>query len=132
MRPIRNHERRRFPRFSVDLPLDYQSDDLSKPHGALVLNLSEAGLQLFSLQDLPVGTVLKITVLFPKEFRLSNFKVSAEIVWKSYFNDIDFNGYRYGLRFIELLKEDQWELQELLYSHLSLENFGKIKLIERP
>lgn len=132
MRPIRNIERRRFPRISVDLPLDYQSQGLSKPHGALVLNLSEAGLQLFSLQDLPVGTILNITVLFPKEFKLSTFKVSAEIVWKSYFNDSDFNGFRYGLRFIELLKEDQWELQELLYGHLGLENIGKIKLMERP
>ncbi len=130
MRSIRNLERRRFPRVSIDLPLDYQSQDLSKPHGALVLNLSEAGLQFFSLQDLPIGAVLKITVLFPKEFKLANFKVSAEIVWKSEFNDIDFSGYRYGLRFIEVLKEDQWKLQELLHSYLSLENIDKIKLME--
>lgn len=132
MRTIKNLERRRFPRVSIDLPLDYQSQDLPKPHGALVLNLSEAGLQLFSLQDLPIGTVLKITVLFPKEFRLSNFKVSAEIVWKSDFEDNDIHGYRYGLRFIELLKEDQWELQELLYGHSGLDHMSKFKFIERP
>jgi len=132
MRTKKNFERRRFPRISVDLPLEYQSQDRSKPHGALVLNLSEAGLQLFSLQDLPVGAVLNITVLFPKGFRLANFKVSAEIVWKSVLYDVDFNGYRYGLRFIKLLREDQWELQRLLHSYSGVENRVEVKFMETP
>ena len=50
--------------------------------GAMVLNVSKGGFLMESPSDIPVGTELSITVLYPKGFELANFKVIGKIVWK--------------------------------------------------
>jgi hypothetical protein len=89
-------ERRRYPRFSIDLPLEYQVRSNPKAHGGLVLNASEAGLLLHSIGDMPVGAKLETTVLFPKGYELANFKVTGEIIWKNPDRSNGREAYRYG------------------------------------
>ena len=50
--------------------------------GAIVVNASERGFLIESPRDIPVGTELSITVLYPKGCELVNFKVTAKIVRK--------------------------------------------------
>jgi hypothetical protein len=107
-------EKRKFPRVLMDLPLEYQVLDAPYAHGGLVANASETGLLILSVKSIPVGTKLNIAVMFPKEFQLSNFKVSAEIIWKEIYWKEDWEGYKYGLKFIGLFDEDQWKLKDLL------------------
>jgi hypothetical protein len=107
-------EKRRHPRVLMDLPLEYQVLDAPYAHGGVVANASEAGLLILSIKSMPVGTKLNIAVLFPKEFQLSNFEVSAEIIWKEIYWKEDWEGYKYGLKFIRILDEDQWKLKDLL------------------
>jgi hypothetical protein len=107
-------EKRRHPRVLMDLPLEYQVLDAPYAHGGVVANASEAGLLILSIKSMPVGTKLNIAVLFPKEFQLSNFEVSAEITWKEIHWKEDWEGYKYGLKFIRILDEDQWKLKDLL------------------
>jgi hypothetical protein len=75
-------EKRRYPRLFMDLPLEYKVMDVPHAHGGLVVNLSEVGLLIQSIKDIPVGTNLNIAVLFPKGFELANFEVLAEVIWK--------------------------------------------------
>lgn len=107
-------EKRKFPRVVMELPLEYQVLDAPYAHGGLVANASETGLLILSVKSIPVGTKLNIAVMFPKEFQLSNFKVSAEIIWKEIHLKEDWEGYKYGLKFIGLFDEDQWKLKNLL------------------
>jgi hypothetical protein len=107
-------EKRKFPRVSMELPLEYQVLDAPYAHGGLVANASETGLMILSVKSIPVGTKLNIAVMFPKGFQLSNFKVSAEIIWKEVYLKEDWHGYKYGLKFIGLFDEDQWKLKNLL------------------
>jgi hypothetical protein len=107
-------EKRRFPRLPVDLPLEYRVKDLPHAHGGLVVNASESGLLIYSVKDMPVGLRLNIVVLFPKGFELTNFEVSAEIVWKDLQLHNGSNGYQYGLKIIQMLAEDHWKLKRLL------------------
>ena len=107
-------EKRRHTRVLMDLPLEYQILDAPYAHGGVVANASEAGLLILSIKSIPVGTKLNIAVLFPKEFQLSNFEVSAEIIWKEIYWKEDWEGYKYGLKFIRILDEDQWKLKDLL------------------
>ena len=107
-------EKRRHTRVFMDLPLEYQILDAPFAHGGVVANASEAGLLILSIKSIPVGTKLNIAVLFPKEFQLSNFEVSAEIIWKEIYWKEDWEGYKYGLKFIRILDEDQWKLKDLL------------------
>jgi hypothetical protein len=115
-----NKERRRYPRFFIDLPLEYRDMDGSCLGGGIVVNASEGGFLIEAVRGIPVGKELKITVLYPKGFELTNFKVVAKIVrkepyWKEDWKGNQYwEGYRYGLEFIQISEEDRWKLSILL------------------
>ena len=98
----------------MEFPVEWKISDLPRPHGALTVNLSESGLLIESVSDLPVGETLSLVVLFPKEFALKSLSASAEIVWKEIYWKEDWEGFRYGLRFTEIDEEELWKLQQLL------------------
>jgi hypothetical protein len=112
-----NKDRRRFPRVFMDLPLEYQIMDTPNAHGGLVVNASETGLLIHSIKDMPIGAKLNIAVLFPKAFELTNFEVLVEIVWKDIHLDENWEGYKYGLKFIQIKEEDLQKLRQLLGDH---------------
>jgi c-di-GMP-binding flagellar brake protein YcgR len=105
---------RRYPRVSLDLPLEYRVMNVPYAHGGLVVNASEMGLLINSVKDIVIGSKLNIAVLFPNGFELSNFEVFAEVIWKDHHLEEDWEGYRYGLKFIEILEEDRRKLRQLL------------------
>lgn len=107
-------ERRRAPRKLLDLPLEYRIVNAPYAHGGLVVNVSEAGLLLQSVKNIPVGTRLDVAVLFPKGYELSNFNVIAEVIWKDLYWKEDWEGYRYGLKFVQIREEDYQKLKHLL------------------
>jgi hypothetical protein len=108
------NEKRKYPRFDLDLPLEYQESNSQQARGALVLNASETGFLVHSIKDMPVGTKLKMTVLFPKGFELSNFELFAEIVWKDICWGESWDGYQFGLKLVGILQEDHQKLKQLL------------------
>ena len=108
------NERRNHLRVYMDLPLEYRVSDAPHLHGALVVNVSESGLQIHSTKDLPVGSKLNIAVLFPKGFELANFEVFAEIVWKDMYWQENRGDYQFGLKFVRMLEEDRKKLKQLL------------------
>jgi hypothetical protein len=124
---LNNRERRSHPRFIIDLPLEYRDMDGSCLRGGIVVNVSEGGFLIEAVRDIPVGTVLNITVLFPKGFELVNFKVVTKIVRKGPHRKEDWKGnqywegYRYGLEFIQISEGDRWKLNILLGGQVNLE-----------
>ncbi len=125
-----NKERRIHPRFIIDLPLEYRDVNDSCLRGAIVVNASDGGFLIESPRDIPVGTELNITVLFPKGFRLDDLEVVAKIVWKKPYRKGDWQGnqhwggYQYGLEFIQILAEDRWKLNSLLGGRFNLEQMS--------
>jgi hypothetical protein len=113
-------ERRRYPRVSLDLPLEYRVINVPYAHGGLVVNASEVGLLINSVKNIPIGSKLNIAVLFPKGFELTNFEVLAEIIWKDLYWEEDWEGYRYGLKFIRILEEDCGKLKKILSGQFQL------------
>jgi c-di-GMP-binding flagellar brake protein YcgR len=111
-----NHarERRKYPRFSMDLPVEYRVTSAPNGLGALVINASESGLLVYSVKEIPVGTKLNIAVMFPKEYQFANFEVLAEVVWKDIQWEENWEGYQLGLKFINILEEDYKKLKQLL------------------
>ncbi len=110
-------EKRKYPRVYMDLPLDYWVQYDSDAHGGIVIDASEAGFLIYSREDLPIGTNLRIAVLFPREYELANFEVFAEIVWKKVEEKWE-EGYQYGMKFIQILEEDYRKLRKLLITKL--------------
>ncbi len=114
-------ERRRYPRRLLDLPLEYRVINAPYAHGGLVVNASEVGLRVNSVKNISVGTKLNIAVLFPKGFELTNFEVLAEIIWKEIYLEEDWEGYQYGIKFIEILEEDRKKLKQLLSGQFKMD-----------
>ena len=98
----------------MDLPLEYLAKHDSKARGGIVADASETGFLIHSTEDIPVGTNLKIVVLFPKEYSLADFEVFGKIIWKKAETGGRAKAYQYGVKFVEILDEDFWKLKKLL------------------
>ncbi len=111
-------ERRKSERLLMYLPLEYQMVHPSGLRKGTVVDASEGGILIDSVDDIPVTTRLNLQVLFPKGFELNNFEARAEIVWKDHRPSGKDDGYRYGIKFIELSEDDQRKLRQLLSGRL--------------
>jgi len=124
---LNNRERRRYARIVINLPLEYQEKGDSCLRGGIVVNAGEGGFLIESTRDIPVGTELNVTVLFSKGFELANFKAVAKIVRKEHYSKEDskgnqvWEGYQYGLEFIQILDEDRRKLNWLLGGRFEFE-----------
>ena len=130
MESFDNRERRRYPRVLIDLPIEYREMDESCLRGAIVVNAGEGGFLIESTRDIPVGTELKVTLLFSKGFELDNFEAVTKIVRKEPYRKEDSKGnqywvgYQYGLEFIRILEEDRWKLDYLLGGRFEIEEIS--------
>jgi hypothetical protein len=124
---LNNRDRRRYPRLVISLPLEYQDTSDSNLRGAMVVNAGEGGFLIECTRDIPVGTELKVTLLFSKGFELANFEAVTKIVRREPHRKEDlkgnqvWEGYRYGLEFIQVLNEDRWKLNWLLGGRFEFE-----------
>ena len=115
-RPVKEYfkDRRKYPRVHIDLPLEYRVKYDARAHGGIVIDASESGFLIYSTEDIPIGTKLKMAVLFSAEYELTTFEVFAEIIWKNADVEKEEEGYQYGLRFVQVLEEDYRKLGKLL------------------
>jgi len=112
-----NFERRRSPRFSVDLPIEYSLLDSPEKNRGLAENASEGGLMLFLGEHLEVGQGLRIKIFFHSDPLLHSIEVAAKVVW----TELAFGregDYRCGVRFSDILPDDLAKLKSFL-DHLS-------------
>jgi c-di-GMP-binding flagellar brake protein YcgR len=114
---IVNFERRRSPRFSVDLPIEYSRVDFSRKNNGRTGNASDGGLMLFLGEPVEVGVDLRIKVFFPSEPKLDSIEVQAQVVWTemAFGKEKD---HRCGVRFMDIASEDLSKLKNFL-DHLS-------------
>ena len=109
-------EKRRFPRFNVDLPMKYSEVKVRKKQGGIAHDASEGGLLVYLQEKFPIGTKLKVEVFFSHGFRLTPIRIEAEIVWADIRGPEDWGEFKYGLKFINIGKDDFSKLKWLLDS----------------
>ncbi len=80
------------------------------------MDASEIGFLIHSIESMLIGTQLKIVLLYPWGYGLTNLEVSGEVVWKKV--DKKERRYLYGFKFNGILKEDRYKLKGLLRSEL--------------
>ncbi len=108
-----NFERRRHPRVSVDLPVEYYKFGSLVKHDGKAMNASEGGLLLCSSEPLPTGLYLRLKLSLPSGCKLGAIEAIAEVAW----TDIQEEGGRdcqSGVRFFESSPMDMGELKEFL------------------
>ena len=111
-----NFERRRYPRFHVDLPIEYYRVDSSIGHTGKALNISEGGLLLHFPEQMDIGQYVKLKLFFSLGSELNTIEVLAEVVWTDIHLDKGERDYRCGIKFIDISPEDMTKLKNFLGS----------------
>ena len=106
-------ERRRHPRFRVELPLGYSIESVER-HGGVAANASKSGLLVYLPEAIFVGSLLKIEILFAKGSELNSVSATAKVVWSDLAPDEICGQYRYGLKFESFQEGDLRKLRNLL------------------
>lgn len=107
-------EKRKHPRFSVELPLDYSRVEGKGTFGGMVANASEGGLLVYLPERMEIGTLLKIELFYVKELELDTIKAVVKVVWSDMAARESWGEHRYGLKFEYIDEKDFGRLTALL------------------
>ena len=107
-------ERRKCPRFVVEIPFDYSCVDAAEENGGISTNVSEGGLLVYLPEVIKKGALLKIVILFMKGSELNTIKGIAKVVWCDLAAKVAWGEHRYGLEFQSFNKGSLEKLKILL------------------
>jgi len=113
---IVNLERRKYPRFTVNLPIEYHRLDSSTRYTGQVLNASEGGLLLYLPEQMEMGQDLKIKLFFTSGVELNTVELLAQVVWTDIHLGKGWGDYRTGVKFIDISSENLNQLKNFLRS----------------
>jgi c-di-GMP-binding flagellar brake protein YcgR len=110
-----NFEKRRHPRFNVDLPIEYARSDLVVNHGE-ALNVSEGGLLVYLPEKMEVGQHLSLKLFFSSGFEFNTIETLVQVVWMDIHLGEDWGDYRAGVKFVDISPRDLEKLKFFLRS----------------
>jgi hypothetical protein len=109
-----NSEKRKYPRFNVDLPIKYGRTQLFLKY-ARAVNASQGGLLLRLPEEIEVGQRLALKLFFPSPSELNTIKASVQVVWMDLHMRKDWSwDYETGVRFVDICTEDMTVLRNFL------------------
>jgi c-di-GMP-binding flagellar brake protein YcgR len=108
-----NFEKRKHPRFSIDLPAEYSRTDLPTQHGRAT-NASEGGLLLYLPEQVEIGQCLRLKLFFSVGSQLSAIEAIVEVVWRDIHPGKNWGDCRAGVKFVEISTEDMDRLMNFL------------------
>lgn len=107
-------EKRKHPRFSVELPLDYSRVNGKETYGGMVANASEGGLLVYLPESIEIGSLLKIEIFYVGGLELNTIKAVVKVVWADLAARESWGEHRYGLQFESIDEKDFNRLTILL------------------
>jgi hypothetical protein len=107
-------EKRRHPRFDLELPLDYVRIDDKENYGGIVANASEVGVLVYLPEKMEVGSMLSTEIFYAKGLELDSFKAVGKVVWADMPARKTWGEHRYGLQFGSIDKQNLTKLKNLL------------------
>jgi c-di-GMP-binding flagellar brake protein YcgR len=113
---IVNFERRGYPRFTVDLPIEYYQTNSPINHPGRVINASEGGLLVYLPEKIEIGQHLRLKLFFASGSELNTVEMLAEVVWRDIHLGKDGGDYRCGVRFVDISTEGLERLKSFLMS----------------
>jgi len=113
---IVNLERRKYPRFSVNLPVEYYQVNSSISHTGRALNASKGGLLIYFPELMEIGQHLKLKLFFTSDSKMNTIETLAQVVWIDIYLSEGWGDYRTGVRFVDISQEDLERLKNFLRS----------------
>jgi hypothetical protein len=111
---IINFEKRRHPRFTVDLPLEYYRVSSVSAEAGRAVNASEGGLLVYFPEEVRVGDLLRLRLFFSIGSGLSSIEMLVEIAWVDLHLGREWGDYRSGVKFVDISPEDLDKLKSFL------------------
>jgi c-di-GMP-binding flagellar brake protein YcgR len=111
---IVNLERRKHPRFEVDLPIEYYKTDSSIGHTGRLMNTSEGGLLIYLPEQIKIGQHLKMKLFLSFGVDLNIIEILTEVVWEDIHLEKGWGDYRFGVRFVDISPDDLNKLKNFL------------------
>jgi hypothetical protein len=112
---IVSFERRKYPRFNVDLPIEYTRSDWVIKHGRAI-NASEGGLLIYFPEPMEIGQHLKLKLFFTSGSEMNTIETLVQVVWMDIHLGKEWEGYRTGVTFVGISQEDLDRLKNFLRS----------------
>jgi hypothetical protein len=110
-----NFEKRKHPRFSVDLPVEYYKLGSPVKHDGKAMNASQGGLLLYFLEPLQIGQYLRLKLFLSSGSTLNAIETIAEVAWTDIHLD-EGGDYRTGVKFFDTSPKDTSKLKNFLLS----------------
>ena len=111
---IVNFERRKYPRFNIDLPIEYSLLSSPASHPGRTLNASEGGLLVYLSEKVEISQLLRMKLFFPSGSELNGVEITVEVVWMDIHLGKDWGDYRCGVRFVDISPESLNKLKRFL------------------
>lgn len=123
-----NFERRKHPRFSVDLPVEYwQIKNDSKSHPGRTVDISEGGLLLYVSDQMEIGHNLRLKLFFDSGVELKTIESRVQVVWKELRFE-EAGSYRIGVKFLDISPEDLERLRSFLINLMTVKTDPELKI----
>jgi hypothetical protein len=122
-----NFERRKHPRFSLDLPVEYWESDTSRSHPSRTGDVSEGGILLYLPQEIAIGKTLRLKLFIDSGIDFIFIEALVEVVWK----DLPFEGqeeHRIGVKFVDISEKDRTILKNYLNILMDLRTEPKLDI----
>ena len=110
---IMDFERRKHPRFNVDLPIEYTPSGMFLRQGRAA-NASEGGLLLFLSELMEIGQNLIVKLFFSEASKLNTIETVVQVVWTNIHLGEGREDYRTGVKFVHISPEDFEKLRDFL------------------
>jgi hypothetical protein len=110
-----NFEKRRYPRFNVDLPVEYARKDLVVKQGRAI-NASEGGLLVHFPEQMQIGQHLRVKLFLTFGSELNMMEIMNQVVRMDVPIGQDYGDYRTGVKFVDISLADQCTLKIFLSS----------------
>jgi hypothetical protein len=112
---IVNFEKRRHPRFNVDLPVEYAGSSVFVKHDRAI-NISLGGLLLYLPERVEIGQHLALKLFFPSGTALETLETLVQVAWTDISLAEDWGDYRTGVCFVDISSENLGKLMNFLKS----------------
>jgi len=122
-----NFERRRHPRFVVDLPVEYWQINNFKSCPSRATNVCEGGLLLLLSEQLEIGQNLRLNLFVDAGTDLISIEAVVKVVWKDMHVGKDAE-YRTGVKFVDIAAENMDKLKGFLGSLASLKSPSALRV----
>jgi len=113
---IVNFERRKHPRFNIDLPIEYYLIPSKSEGSGQTINVSEGGLLVYLTEKVEIGQHLHLKLFFPSGSELKTIEMGVEVVWVDIHLGKGWGDFRSGLRFIDISPDNLNRLKTFLRS----------------